>query len=136
MQIVRNKTTKEVIRVSQTPIRADGKIPDDLDPATELVDVIAPPAQPTFDPATQKVVPISLEQAGEEGFPIRLVNDWQVVALTQAELDVNTVTAADAQERQQLKTVVAALQAGTGTTVERLARCERALAKIIPDLYR
>lgn len=135
-QIVRDKTSKAVIRISPEPIRLDGKIPLDLDPALELVDVIDPPAQPAFNPATQKVVPVSSEQAGAAGFPIRLINDWQVVSLTQAELDAKAALTLSEQERQQAKAIVADLKNGTGTTVERLQRCEKALARIIPDIYK
>lgn len=135
-QIIRDKTTKAVIRTSPTPIRLDGKIPLDLDPALELVDVVDPPIQPAYNAATHKLVVSTAEQASVGGLPIKLVTTWNIVALTQAELDARAAAAADETERQQLKTIVAALKAGTGTTAERLARCERALAKIIPDLYR
>lgn len=136
MQIIRDKTTKVVLRISPTPIRDDGKIPLDLNPAQELVDVIEPPAKPAFNPATQKVVASTAEQASAGGFPIKLITTWSVVALSQAELDANTASTADDAERQQLKALVAAFKAGSGTQIERLARTERALAKIIPDIYR
>lgn len=138
MQLVRDKITKVVLRQSDTPFSIDGKIPAGLDPSLEVVQVTDPPAQPAFNPATQKIVPTSSEQAPiGPGFPIRLVSDWQVVSLTQAEIDAKAALAADEQERQQLKTLVAELKTpGAKTTVQRLATCERALAKIIPDIYR
>lgn len=135
-QIIRNKTTKAVIRISETPIRADGKIPADLDPAVELVDIVDPPAQPAFNPATQKVVSTTSEQAGAVGFPIRLVYDWSVVALSQAELDAKAAESSAANERDQLKAVVSALRDGTGTTGERVARVEKACARLITDTFK
>lgn len=137
MQIIRDKTTKAIIRISPTPIRIDGMIPPDLDAALELVDVIEAPAQPGFNPVTQKVVPVSSEQAGAVGFPIRLVNDWSVVSLTQPELDAVAAQAASAAERDQAKAMVAKLRnPGSDTNAQILDRLQRGLARVITDLYK
>lgn len=137
MQIIRDKNTKVVIRMSPTAIRADGKIPTDLDPSLELVDVMDMPAKPVFNPATHEVVSISSEQPGAPGFPLRLIYDWQVVALTQAERDIKAADAADEAERQQLRALVGELKnPGAKTTAQRLITVERVLARIIPDIYR
>lgn len=82
-------------------------------------------AQPAFNAATQKVA--------QNGWTIN-VNDvtpiWQIVALSQAELDEIT-------ERNQLVTLSATVTDmlnGTGTTAARLNRVEQALGRLFKRL--
>lgn len=133
--IIRDKATKAVIRTSPSPLRADGKIPVDLDPSLEVLDVIDDP-QPPFDSATQKLVPSITEQPpASAGFPARLINGWTIISLTQSELDAKAASAASATERDQTKAFVAALRSGQGTQLERLQRVEKACARLILDMY-
>jgi len=82
-------------------------------------------AQPAFNAATQKVV--------QNGWTVNVTDItpiWQIVALTQAELDENT-------ERSQIATILATAQAmldGTGTTAQRQTRVEQALGRLLKRL--
>lgn len=136
MILIRNKATKEVLRTSDGPLRADGRVPEDLDASLEVVEVTTEEL-PQIDPETQKLERYEPELPPiAPGHPIRWMRGWKVVALTSAELAERQARAADAQDRQQIKAIVTDLQNGTGTTAQRLARVERALVRLIKDVYR
>ena len=135
--IVRDKATKAILRTSSGPLTIDGKVPTGLDPAIEVLVVRDQTAPPEFDAATQKSVHSETEVAPvSAGFPRQILRGWTVTALTQAEIDARTAETANQTERTALKALVADLVAGTGTVAQRQARCERALARLIMDIYR
>lgn len=126
MYIIRNKTTKEVIRRSPTPIRADGKLPADLDRDVEVLIETTEP-QPSYDAATQKLVPAVREEAGRPGEPTNLINGWSVAALSAAELVDLKARDDDRTERTAVKAMITKLKDGTATTAE----MKRALAYLL-----
>lgn len=89
-------------------------------------------AQPSYDAATHKL------QATAEVVDVvanTLTTNWQVVALSAAEL----ATIADQSETNAATVAAKAayqdLIAGTGTTAQRLTRCERVLARILRHTF-
>lgn len=126
MYIIRNKSTKEIIRRSATPVRADGKLPADLDSDVEvLIETTETP--PSYDAATQKVVPAVREEPGLADEPVKLINGWQVVSLTAEELADIKGQADDLAERTAVKAMISKLKDGTATTAE----MKRALAYLL-----
>jgi len=69
-------------------------------------------------------VPSAAQRVVDAGYviePAQVRKTWALAAKSAAELDAET----DAAELEILKTIAAALQAGTGTAGERLVRVER-----------
>lgn len=133
--IIRNKATKEIIRRTDSPLRTDGKLPADLDPSVEVL-VEVPEVQPAYDKATHKLIPADREEAGAVDEPINLIHGWQIVPLTADELAAIAAEAAAKTERQEIRAIMAALKAGTGTNGERIARIEKALHRLLKDTLR
>lgn len=76
---------------------------------------------PAFNPATHKPPQWDGKQ-------------WVSVAFTAGELQAIAAAAADATERDQVRTILAALRAGTGTQGERITRLERVVAHLVGSL--
>lgn len=76
------------------------------------------PAKPAYNPATQKP-------------PVFQNGAWAVPSKSAEELAAEADAAAATEETRQIRLIVAALKAGTGTAAERLARLERAVAHLI-----
>ena len=99
----------------------------DLDPA--FVAALIAAGNPKADSIRAYVidaqpVPSAAQRVVDGGYviePTQVRKTWALAAKSAAELDAET----DAAELEQLKTIAAALQAGTGTAGERLVRVER-----------
>ncbi len=76
---------------------------------------------PSYDPATQ-------HEPSWNG------SQWIVAPLSQSELDAIAASAQDTQERNIAKAFRAALLAGNGTNLERIARLEKCAAYLIKNL--
>lgn len=136
MQITRHKITKVIIAEHRTPVRADGLVPEDLDPALELVEV-SQEAPPAYNAGTHALERTETELPPlSERHPIRLVRGWRAVALTAEQLAAIAQRAADETERTQLRALVSDLRSGTGTAAQRQVRLERCVARLIIDSYR
>lgn len=127
MYIIRNKTTKEVIRKSKTPISIDGEIKD-LDPNLEVLEVIQND-RPTYNPETSKLERTETEQGGQ------IIIDWNIVDLSAEELQAIQDQKDAEAERQQAKAIYLDLKKGVGTAGERLTRVEKVLARLLRDMY-
>jgi arylamine N-acetyltransferase len=101
----------------------------------EWLEEVRQPA-PDYDPATHRLSP--LPDDIHEG--IVRVERQERVALTQAELDAIAAREADeqadAQRRQQIRDVLAALDEVTGDAGQRLRRVELTLAAVIRHIIR
>jgi hypothetical protein len=95
--ILRDSTTKVTLYTSQ---RADGYIPEAIGKTGVEVVRIVQVAPPAYNAATQKLVATVAETGSN---PIVLTRDWQIVALTQPELDA----IADNAARNAKKALVA-----------------------------
>lgn len=103
------------------------------DPATAGVANLVPlikVAQPVYNKATHKATPRL------EWFPDRVERQWDVVALSQAELDAIQAEAADKAERQAVKALIADIKAGIGTNAERINRLEKAVRRLLKEVLR
>ncbi len=125
MYYIVNKQTRELVRTSQTPVNVDENVNEwgDFIQLKRVDD----DTQPAFNAATQKLNRISTDDdvAHTRTF------SFAVVSLTQPELDAIAERTASEATRQQIKPVYTALQNGTGTAGERLARIERAVAYLL-----
>lgn len=83
-----------------TSTRSDGFIPEAIGYIGSEIVRIVQVARPAFNAATQKLVATAVETGSN---PIVLTRDWQIVALTQAELDA----IADNAARNAKRTLVA-----------------------------
>lgn len=117
MPLFYSKTTFDIASFDWSVIekwRAEG------DPRAE--DYVQIPSAPEFNPATHN--------------PPKFVNGVFVPQpKTADELAAIAAAAADAEETRQLKLVVAALKAGTGTAGERITRLERVCVHLIKTLF-
>lgn len=134
MFIIRNKNTKEVIRKSDTPLRTDGKLPADMDPDIELLAEVWE-REPSYTKTTHKLEQ-AIREAAAADEPIKLIYGWAIVPLTQEELDFAVEQANLRGERQQVKALMAALKAGTGTAGERITRVEKGLHLLLKENLR
>jgi hypothetical protein len=104
-------------------------------PGEEWLEEVRQPA-PDYDAATHRLAP--LPDDVHEG--IVRVGRQERVALTQAELDAIAAREADeqadAQRRQQIRDVLAALDEVTGDDRQRLRRVELTLAAVIRHIIR
>lgn len=117
-------STTEIVKHNSPWPRADGQPIVDLDP--DLVPLLeVEEAQPAYDPNTQRL---------ERSTPVVDVaanthtHGWNVVALSQAELDAIA-------EREAAKAQYQALIAHTGTDAQRMNRVENVLAYLLKDIY-
>lgn len=122
MFFIIHKDTRELIRESGTPFNRDEQIQPPL-PLIQLKRVFDN-TQPAYDEETQKLVQSSVDddEAGTRTF------FYEVVALTQDELDARAAQAAYDAELDQLRAVYQDLQNGVGTTNVRITRVERVAA--------
>jgi hypothetical protein len=60
---------------------------------------------------------------------------WLLVNKTAEQLATDQFVAQRETDLAQIRTVYAALKAGTGTTAERIRRCEIVLARLLKDLF-
>jgi hypothetical protein len=104
-------------------------------PGEAWLEEVRQPA-PDYDPATHRLAP--LPDDVHDG--IVRVGRQQRVALTQAELDAIAAREADeqadAQRRQQIRDILAALDEVTGDAGQRLRRVELTLAAVIRHIIR
>jgi hypothetical protein len=95
------------------------------DGAIVAADWMECPPVPVYDPATQAA-------------PYWASGAWQVRALNAEEIAVRAATAQEANdlesERAQIAAVLNDLKNGTGTTAQRLTRCERAIVFLFKRL--
>lgn len=125
-----NSNTREVVRESRTPFNIDPAI-QPPPPFLQLRRVIDE-TQPTFDPATEKLVRefVDDDAAGTRTFR-------QVVApMTADEIAAYQRRQADAAELEQLRLVYNDLKNGVGTAAERIQRVERVCAWLLKDYAR
>lgn len=109
-----NGTLREIVVITATVLCKDGRSKS-----------VVMTAQPGFNPATQKVIQSGWTVNASDVTPI-----WQVVALTQAELDENTA-------KSQLVTILAAAEDminGVGTTAQRQVRVETGCGRLLKRL--
>lgn len=130
MYYIINKETRELIRKSQTPFNVDETVQPEL-PQFQLKRV-DDDTVPTYNAATHKVVRsfVDDDEAATRTFY------WEVVPLTQAEIDAYIQQQEDATVRQQIKDNYLALKNGTGTQAERLRRVEIGLAFVVREIAR
>lgn len=117
-------STQDIIKTNQKWPRDDGAeivgLSADIAPL-----LIVNQAQPAYNPATQKLE----RAAGVIDIPNNTHTfGWNVVALSQAELD-------DKTELTTIKAAYTALKNGTGTQLERLVRVEQVLSRVLKDQY-
>jgi hypothetical protein len=124
MYYIINKITRQG-RESDTPFNVDENI-QPPDPEIQLKRTDSE-VKPAFNPATQKLV---YQFTDNDATKTRNFA-WAVVALSQAEIDANTEAQQDETARQAIKAEYLALKNGTGTTAERAARLERAVAWLL-----
>lgn len=83
--IIRDKTTKRIIRTSTTPLAIDLEgnptAPKGLSPELEIITVVKE-APPSFDPATQKLLPKEMETDAV------ITKGFEVIDLSAEELEV------------------------------------------------
>ena len=108
MWLLRDATTKNVILYAT---RSDGYIPEQLDlPNSEVVKIVQLPAPVDgvdFDSATQKFLP-DVSESGTN--PIVQTRAWQIVSLTQDEVDEITDAATRKGYQAQLASFIQTLQ--------------------------
>jgi hypothetical protein len=119
------------LRTGKTWPRADGGELVGSDPdLVPLLEVRS--AKPAYDPATQKL----LAATPVADIPNNTYTyGWNIVALTQSELDAIAAETTAQTERDQAKALYQDLKDGVGTATERLERVERVLARILKDTY-
>ena len=111
--------------------RSDGGEIVDMDPdLVPLLEVDVP--APAYDEATQRI---------ERGTPIvdipnnEHLHDWDIIQLTQEELDEIAAEEEWTQEQIIAKEQYDDLQAGVGTQLERLVRTEKVCAHLLKARY-
>ena len=125
MYFIINRKTRELIRTSQTPVNVD----ETVNEFGDLIQLkrVENNTQPAFKSATQKLNRISTD----DDVAFTRTFTWEVVSLTQPELDAIAEQTASEATRQQIKAVYTALRNGTGTATERIVRIERAVAWLL-----
>ena len=120
-----HSVTRAVVRTSSTPFNVDEAVQP---PAPHIqLRRIDDDTLPAVNAATHKLERTFTDN--DMAFTRTFI--WQVVALTQAEIDANTLAAQDAATLVIIANVYAALKNGTGTAAERLVRLERAVAWLL-----
>ena len=111
--------------------RADGGEIQGQDPdIVPLLEVDVP--APAYDAATQKIqrgTPVVDVPANEHR------HDWDIIELTQEELDAIAAEEEWTQEQQAAKAQYDDLQNGVGTQLERLVRTEKVAAHLLKVVY-
>lgn len=125
-----DKNTRELIRQSPTPFNVDESVqpPDPLIQLKRVDDDTKPP----FDPATEKLVRIFTDN----DIAFTRTFSWSVVAMTQDEIDEYEQAQQDEITRQQIRQFYLDLKNGVGTTAERAARLEKAVAWLLRSVAR
>ena len=120
----------EILKHNKPWPRRDGMEIVGLDPdMVPLLEVQSP--QPAYDPATEK-----LERSTTVDVDANThTHGWNIVALTQAELDAIAAQAANDAEREQAKAVYQDLMNSTGNSTQRIVRVERVCAYLLKDLF-
>lgn len=130
MWYVLDAQTREVIKTSEQYF----SINLDADPGPDVIwlERVIDETQPAYDPATQKLNRTSVDDdvARTRTF------FYEVVALTQEEIDAEAQRQADAAELLQLKAIYQDLKNGVGTATERMQRVERCVAWLLKDYAR
>ena len=121
----------EILKHNKPWPRLDGQAIVGLDPdIVPLLEVDV--AAPAYDSATHRIergVPIVDVPANEHR------HDWDIILLTQEELDEIAADDAWTQEQITAKAQYDDLQAGTGTQLERLVRTEKVCAHLLKARY-
>ena len=130
MFFIINKTTRAVIRVSETPFNID----ENVQPGGEVIQLkrVDDKTKPTFDPATQKLV----KNFADDDKTFTRIFKWEVVSLTNGELAQRTQELQDEANRVQIKAVANDLKNGVGTNAERLVRLEKVVAYLLRNEVR
>ncbi len=127
MYFIINKSTRELIRQSQSPFNIDDKVQPPL-PAFQLKGV-EDATVPAFDANTHR---LNRTFVDDDTAATRTFKN-EVVPLTAPQLAAIAKRISDEAQRQQIKTIYAALVAGTGTAAERLVRLEKSVAYLLKD---
>jgi hypothetical protein len=120
-----NRDTRALVRESSTPFNIDESVQPD--PPLIQLKRVDDDTRPAFDPATQKLVRIFTDNDAA----FTRTWSWQVQAKTQAEMDAYQLEQQDAATLVIIRNVYQDLKNGVGTAVQRLERCERALAWLL-----
>ncbi len=130
MYLIIKKDTNEVVKKSDAPFNAD----ESIQPPPPLVQlkVIRDETKPGYDAANEKLV-----LTHKDDFKLLTrTYFFEKAVLSSEEKALITQASADETTRQQVKTVYAALKAGTGTATQRLVRIEKAVAYLLKDLVK
>lgn len=130
MYYIINKTTRALIRQSQTPFNIDENV-QPPDPAIQLKR-IDDDTMPALNPATQKIV----RQFTDDDTAFTRTFHNVVTAMTDAEITAYAEAQQAETTRLQIRAAYIALTNGTGTNVERLQRLERAVAWLLRQVVK
>lgn len=125
-----DKTTRQLIRTTTERVNIDESVNEfgDLIQLRHVEDA----KLPAFDKATHKLQ----RNVADDDKAFTRTFSYVAVPLTNGELTKATAEATAETTRGQLKTAYTALQNGTGTVAERLARVEKALAFVLREFVR
>lgn len=120
-----NMNTRELVRTSHSPFNID----EAVQPPSPLIQLkrVDNDTVPSFNAATQKVIRSSIDN--DTLFTRTFY--FEVVSLSQAEIDANQLNQTDEATRILIKNGYMDLKNGAGTTAERAARLERAVAWLL-----
>jgi len=126
MFFIINKTTRQVIRTSETPFNID----ENVQPGGGVIQLkrIDDETKPNFDPATQKLV----RNFVDDDSAFTRTFSFSVAQLTNGELAAATQAVQGETQRQQIKTLIDAFKNGTATN----AQVQKAIAYLLKDAVR
>ncbi|MBV9214825.1 MAG: hypothetical protein JO053_01505 [Acidobacteria bacterium] len=128
MYLIINNQTREVIRTSETPFNVDESVQPPEDHVTQLKEVWDD-TKPDFDADTEKLV---TRFTDDDAAGTRMYSNI-VEKLTADEIAARAAFAKRVAAQQSIQATLADMRAGTGTSAQRLARLEKAVAHLFGE---